>query len=278
MIKLNIIGVPEHFNLPWLGALEAGICRELGIEATWRDYADGTGAMVRALDQGNADLGVLLTEGAVAAIGNGSDLVIVSQFTDSPLIWGIHVDARVGPAEEAAIRGRRYAISRKGSGSHLMSVAHAEARGWPIEALEFVEVGTLEGAVEALRQGRADVFFWEKFMTKPLVDAGVFRRVAEFAAPWPGFVVCATSRTLARRREAVEQLVDAVCDAAEALRQRPDAAQMIARRFGLDVSDAAEWLELTRWSRRCGVDRTMLDRVAAALDELGLVDRRPRFA
>jgi sulfonate transport system substrate-binding protein len=278
MIKINIIGVPEHFNLPWLCLLESGACRELGIEARWRDYAEGTGAMVRALDQGRADVACLLTEGAVAAIGNGSDLEIVSQFTDSPLLWGIHVDARAGPEDEAGVRGMRYAISRKGSGSHLMSVAHARARGWPIEAIEFVEVGTLDGAVEALAQGRAEVFFWEKFMTKPLVTAGVFRRVADFAAPWPGFVVCAPSRILGEHRDAVRQLVNAVCDAAEALRRHPDAASIIARRFGLDASDAAEWLELTRWSRRCAVDRTMLDRVAAALNELDLLARLPRFA
>ena len=45
--------------------------------------------------------------------------------------------------------------------------------------------------------GNADVFFWEKFMTKPLVDAGRFRRVGEFVAPWPAFVVCASNSALA---------------------------------------------------------------------------------
>jgi hypothetical protein len=52
-----------------------------------------------------------------------------------------------------------------------MSFVHArEQAGLPM-ILDFVVVGTLQGAIDALPSGQADVFFWEKFMTKPLVDS-----------------------------------------------------------------------------------------------------------
>ena len=131
--------------------------------------------MAKALREGELDAALLLTEGAVAAIADGAAFKITSLFTDSPLVWGIHVPAASRFRSVAELRGARYAISRQGSGSHLMAFVHARAQGWPVEQLAFVSVGNLAGAVDAFAAGTADVFFWEKFMTKPLVDAGQFR-------------------------------------------------------------------------------------------------------
>ncbi|MFD1079761.1 type 2 periplasmic-binding domain-containing protein, partial [Longispora fulva] len=55
--------------------------------------------------------------------------------------------------------------------------------------LQFEEVGTIEGAIEALKAGKAGYFLWEHFTTKPFVDKGVFRRLADCPTPWPCFVI-----------------------------------------------------------------------------------------
>src|SRR5688572_30158925 len=205
MIQLRIGGVPEHFNLPWHLAREAGRFEHLGIEVAWRDYPGGSGAMAKALREGELDAALLLTEGAVAAVADGVPLAIVSRYTDSPLIWGIHVPAASRFLEVDELEGARYAISRTGSGSHLMAAVHARVQGWPVAGLALVTVGNLEGAVAAFAAGHADVFFWEKFMTKPLVDAGKFRRVGEFTAPWPAFVVCAARSVVGEPRAALDR-------------------------------------------------------------------------
>ncbi|MFK8016311.1 MAG: ABC transporter substrate-binding protein, partial [Gammaproteobacteria bacterium] len=88
---LRIGGVPEHFNLPWRLLLESGDLRRAGIDASWRDFGEGTGSMAAALDNNDIDMAMLLTEGAVAAIAKGGRFRIVSVYTKSPLIWGIHV-------------------------------------------------------------------------------------------------------------------------------------------------------------------------------------------
>jgi ABC-type nitrate/sulfonate/bicarbonate transport system substrate-binding protein len=67
------------------------------------------------------------------------------------------------------------AISRFGSGSHLMAYINAENNGWKRNDLSFEVINNLEGAVNALTKGEADYLMWEHFTTKPLVDRGVFR-------------------------------------------------------------------------------------------------------
>jgi ABC-type nitrate/sulfonate/bicarbonate transport system substrate-binding protein len=273
MIKLRIGGVPEHFNLPWHLALEARRFDALGVEVAWRDYPGGSGAMAKALRDGELDAALLLTEGAVAAVSSEVPLEIVSLYTDSPLVWGIHVPAASRFRTVADLAGARYAISRMGSGSHLMAFVHARAQGWPVEQLELVTVGSLEGAVEAFAAGNADVFLWEKLMTKPLVDEGKFRRIGELTAPWPAFVVCA-ARGLGRdERAALGRAVALVLDEARALRARPDAAPLIARRYGLRAGDVAEWLGTVRWSARVGVAASDVGEACTALGSLGVLPR-----
>lgn len=271
MIQLRIGGVPEHFNLPWHLSAAAGDAERLGIAAEWRDYPDGSGAMAQALRVGDLDAALLLTEGAVAGAATGGGFEIASFYTDSPLIWGIHVPAASQLRVEDDIRGRRYAISRPGSGSHLMAFVHARERGWSVDALELVAVGNLAGAIAAFAAGTADVFFWEKFMTKPLVDDGRFRRVGEFVAPWPAFVLCVATTVTAAQRVALARLFGAVLSQARALAARADAAHVIGTRYGLDPVDVAEWLRATRWSTRCGITPAELEPVTTALSALGLV-------
>jgi sulfonate transport system substrate-binding protein len=271
MINIRIGGVPEHFNLPWHLLLESGEPARLGIAALWQDFPDGSGAMAAALREERIDVAMLLTEGAVAGAAGGG-LKIVSLYTESPLIWGIHVPASSRLESVADIRGKRYAISRRGSGSHLMSFVHARAQGWSPAGVELVVVRDLQGAVDAFGSGAADVFFWEKFMTKPLVDAGRFRRVGEFVAPWPAFVACASLPAVAEKGAAIAALLRQVAAAAARLAGSADGAAQIASRYGLDIRDVRDWLATTRWAARVGVDASRVAPAVDALRELALVD------
>ena len=271
MTLLRIGGVPEHFNWPWHLALGEGAARAAGVDAEWQDFPDGSGAMAQALREQRLDAAMLLTEGAVAGIAAGGGFKIVSVYTVSPLIWGIHVPASSRLRAVADLAGARYAISRRGSGSHLMAFVHARERGWPLDRLELVVVRDLKGAIDAFAQGSADVFFWEKFMTKPLVDDGRFRRVGEFLAPWPAFVVCVADSVDAPRRAALRTLLAAVLAEAQTLAARPDAPAVVGQRYSLEPTDVAEWLRATRWAREVAIKIDDLVQVTAALKNLQLV-------
>lgn len=89
-------GVPEHFNMPWLLGLERRAFVRAGVEVRWRTVPEGTGAMCKLLREGEVDLAMLVTEGAVRDILNGNPSRIISSYVDSPLTWGVHVAAHTG--------------------------------------------------------------------------------------------------------------------------------------------------------------------------------------
>ena len=260
--------MPEHFNLPWHLAIASGGAGVTPVE--WRDYASGTGAMLADLVAGKLDLAVLLTEGAALGLARGLPIVGVSLYTRSPLIWGVHCAPESSFRDLAALAGARFAISRPGSGSHLMSLALALARGWPVAALRFVVVGDLPGAIEAFREDRVDAFLWERFTTEPTVEAGKLRRIGDFVAPWPAWTLCARRAVWEKRREAVMQLFAEVTSAAARLQRNPARASLIAGRYGLRDSAVEAWLARTEWvdgpaapEAALGAARRMLDAAGA---------------
>jgi ABC-type nitrate/sulfonate/bicarbonate transport system substrate-binding protein len=239
--------VPEHFNLPWHLAIESSEAARCGQPVAWADYAAGTGPMLADLAAGSLDLAVLLTEGAARGLALGLPIVAVSLYTTSPLIWGVHVPPRSRFERIADLRGARFAISREGSGSHLMSFALAAEQGWPAAGLEFEIVDDLPGAIEAFRQGRADAFLWEHFTTEPAVSAGHFRRIDDFVGPWPAWVICASRPAWDRHRVAIESLIAIVAATADRLATAPHSIALFAERYELEPQAIEQWLARTHW-------------------------------
>ena len=84
--------------------------------------------------------------------------------------------------------------------------------------MKFEIVGNLTGAREALKNGTAEAFMWEKFTTKPIVDAGEFKRVGESYTPWPCFVIAGREEVLNQSPEAVETLLRVIQEACRTFR------------------------------------------------------------
>jgi sulfonate transport system substrate-binding protein len=244
---IRVGGVPEHFNLPWHLGIESGAFEDAGIPVEWQDYATGTGAMLADLAERKLDVAILLTEGAALGLHRGMPVVATSLYTTTPLIWGVHVPPGLAAEAIDDLRGRRFAISRRGSGSHLMSLGLALERAWPIEQMEFVIVDDLPGAIAAFSAGRAEVFLWEHFTTEPQVEAGVFRRIDDFVAPWPAWVICVAASVWQSQRGRIDSLLGVVAKLAAKLSQRPDRSALIADRYGLRKAAVDEWLSRTAW-------------------------------
>lgn len=258
--SLRAIGVPEHFNLPWYSLAEEA-------RVQWTNVAEGTGAMLNMLQRGETDIALLLTDGAVAGIAKGMPVKIVGCYIQSPLVWGVHVAANAPSMTAEDIVGQRFAISRFGSGSHLMASVYAQSRAWPGQALDFVVVDNLKGARRALPGGEADIFLWEVFTTKPYVDSGEFRLVDTIPTPWPAFVACVredASDDLKARARVL--LADALQRAAQ-LRSAADAEAVFAKRFGLEIDDAAAWLRQTQWSDDGQISDSVIEHTARVLTQ-----------
>ncbi len=273
MKKVRLIGVPEHFNMPWHMAIEEGAFEERGIDLQWTDIPEGTGRMCQMLLENETDLAIILTEGLVKSISEGNPARIVQEYIASPLLWGIHVGAQSRFKSISELKGTRAAISRFGSGSHLMAFINAQNKVWKTEELKFEVIDNLQGAVEALTNGSADYFMWEHFTTKPLVDRGVFRRLDDCPTPWPCFVIAATEKFLAKNKGTLKHILQIINAYTIEFKQIPSIDRTLANRYGQKLEDIEEWLALTRWSQS-HMDPQMLDKVQNTLLNLKLIDQK----
>jgi len=250
MKTINIGGVPEHFNLPWLLTIKNREYRKKGINLIWKDYYGGTGAMNKALRNKDIDLAIILTEGIITDIINGNESKIIQTFIQSPLIWGIHVayGSKYNSIED--LKGKKAAISRFGSGSHLMAYIYAEKNNWNLEKdLKFEVVKNLDGAVESLKNGTADYFLWEKYTTKPLVDSNIFRRIEDFPSPWPCFVIAGRNDFLHNNENDVKTILEIINKTTSEFKNIPNIDKTLANRYNQKLEDIQDWLNITEWSQ-----------------------------
>ena len=273
MTSLKIVGVPEHFNLPWHLCLENGEFEKENIDLQWTDVPEGTGKMCQMLRDGSTDIAVILTEGIIKDIIGGNPSKIVQIYVESPLIWGIHVRAQSNHQSLTDLENTKAAISRLGSGSQLMAYVNAKNQGWNTNELQFEIVNTIDGAVTALINGTADYFMWEHFMTKPLVDKGVFRRLGDCPTPWPCFVIAVREEVLAKHPETITKLLEIINAKTRIFKAISDIDKQLAKTYNQKIEDIKEWLRLTEWSQE-KIDAVLLDRIQNQLVELNIINSK----
>ncbi|CAM1333103.1 substrate-binding domain-containing protein [Tenacibaculum aestuariivivum] len=248
MLDLKVGGVPEHFNYPWYITLKNKEFTNQGINLRWQDFPGGTGAMCKALRSGEVDIAIVLTEGIIKDIINGNPSKITQTFVKSPLIWGIHVGAKSVFKKIADLENATVAISRFGSGSHLMAIVNAHNNGWDIDKLKFKVVGNLQGGIDALTKGEADYFMWEHFTTKPLVDNNTFRRLGDCPTPWPCFVVAVRNEVLENNFEEVKKVLNIINDCTSNFKDTQNIDKILAHRYEQQLEDIQKWLSITEWN------------------------------
>ncbi len=248
MLNLKVGGVPEHFNYPWYLTLKNKEYLKEGINLRWQNFPGGTGAMCKALRNGEVDIAIVLTEGIIKDIINGNPSKITQTFVKSPLIWGIHVGAKSKFKTIEDLEHATIAISRFGSGSHLMAIVNAYNNGWDLDKLKFKVIGNLQGGIDALTNGEADYFMWEHFTTKPLVDNGTFRRLGDCPTPWPCFVVAVRNEVLENNLEEVKTVLDIINSYTEGFKEIEHIDNTLAIRYEQQLVDIQKWLSITEWN------------------------------
>ncbi len=277
MTTIRIAGVPEHFNLPWHLAIENGDFKKDAIDLQWTDVPEGTGKMCQMLRDVSTDIAIILTEGIVKDITAGNPSKIVQVYVETPLIWGIHVASQSKYENLAQLEGTKAAISRIGSGSQLMAYVNAGNQKWDANSMSFEIVNTIDGAVTALTEGTADYFMWERFMTQPLVDKGIFRRIADCPTPWPCFVIAVRDEIINQQPELITKILEVINSNTLNFKSLPNIIEKLAVRFHQKEEDLEKWLALTEWSQN-QLSENVLNNVQNQLLELGIIDKKSTFA
>ena len=274
MKNVRIGGVPEHFNYAWYLALKQGHFKEHNIDVRWKDYFGGSGQMTKALRENEIDMAVILTEGIIKDITEGNPSKIVQIFVESPLIWGIHVAQDSTYKNLSELKGQKAAISRYGSGSHLMAYVNALKLKWNTASdLQFEVVKDLDGAVESLSRKEADYFMWEKFTTKPLVDEKIFRRLGDCPTPWPCFVIAVRDEFILNEKETLQNILKTINTITSSFKEIPQIDRIISERYQQKNEDVKAWLEITEWSQK-NIDPKTVEAIQNQLLKLNIISEK----
>ena len=280
METLKIGGVPEHFNLPWHLAIESKKFEKKGIDLQWETFPGGTGAMCAALRDGSIDAAIILTEGIIKDIIHGNPCKIVKVYVASPLLWGIHVSAPSNFQTVDDLRNAKIAISRYGSGSHLMAKVNAFNNGFELDSLQYEVVKNLEGGIQALSKGQADYFMWEHFTTKPYVDQGIFRRIANVKTPWPCFVMAVRDEVLIEKIEVVKSVIKVINKQLKKFKNplsEEGLDQLLADRYDQKLDDIRAWLAITQWDRKRSVSKKLINEIQNKLVRFRVIEQHVHY-
>jgi ABC-type nitrate/sulfonate/bicarbonate transport system substrate-binding protein len=272
MTGLKIGGVPEHFNLPWRLSIEERLFNTIGLELHWSDMTGGTGQMIKGLQTGSIDIAVLLTEGITKAILEGLDAKITNIYVQSPLRWGVHVPLDSNFSSLSDLENGTFAISRFGSGSHLMALVHANQVGWDASKLKFNVVGDVYGGLWALENHEADGFLWEKFTTKPFVDQGKCKCIGEVVTPWPCFVIAVRTDILIKHANLIHEMSKIVGKRAKQLKEDNESIETFSWRYHLEPSDVKLWLSETNWNYTMDFTKDSFENTISELNQLKLIE------
>lgn len=272
-MKIRVGGVPEHFNFPWILAIEKNLFSAIGIELEWVNCGGGTGEMTNLLRNNEIDVAVLLTEGIVTDIINGNNAKIIHTYVQSPLTWGIHVPYKSTYQKISDLKEKRIAISRYNSGSHLMAYLLAKQEAWNTKNLDFHIIKNINGAVESFNNAQTDVFLWEKFTTAPYCENKTMRRIGEIKTPWPCFSIAANTPFLEKNGVTIKNILSVLFKMIEEMNQweKNKLINSIAKKYNLIETDVEKWLKDVIWIKNITLDEKMIDFVQNTLYELNII-------
>lgn len=273
LTNIRIGGVPEHFNMPIHLINENGTLAKNGISIDWTDFYGGTGQMTKALRNQEVDICILLTEGIITDIIKGNPSKIISEYVLTPLTWGIHTGLNNPLENKGYLFDKQHAISRFGSGSHLISIVNANSKNEIIRPDQFTVINDINGALTSLNKLETDVFYWEKYTTKPYVDAGQIRRIDEYITPWPCFVIAATDDILEKQPEKVDLLLDLIQEQAQHFMHDNSMIPLIAKRYEQQIDDIERWYHSTEWATNSWVSDKMIKSVIFHLHAAEIIEK-----
>eukprot|EP00916_Digyalum_oweni_P020373 GHVL01033927.1.p2 GENE.GHVL01033927.1~~GHVL01033927.1.p2 ORF type:complete len:258 (-),score=48.93 GHVL01033927.1:182-955(-) len=229
--------------------------------------------MMNALKNKEIDLAVVLYEGIVADIVNGSNKKIIATYVKSPLTWGVHTSSSSNLKSIDELKGRTFGVSRMGSGSHLMAVVMALQRGWKND-IKFSIIGNMDGASEAFKRSSIDAFMWEKYTSKHKVDSGEWNIVGEETTPWSCFVVAAREEFLkdstnVENSQKLLEITQSVCK--RIMTDKEEWVKYFADNYKNSIDDARQWLNGVEWACSDNIDLEAIEKIIKYLKEAEII-------
>ena len=113
-------------------------------------------------------------------------------------------------------------------------------------------------------------------MTKPLVDKGIFRRIADCPTPWPCFVIAVRDEILEKQPAIISKILKIINQTTQEFKDIPSIDKTLASNYNQKIEDIQEWLSLTQWSQKA-LSEKMLNKVQNQLFQLKIIDKIGTF-
>ncbi|KAJ3363042.1 hypothetical protein GGF32_004907 [Allomyces javanicus] len=285
--RLVIGGVPEHFNVPLMRAIDQGVFARHGLDVSFKVCHGGTGEQIKLLASGELDCCVALTEGLVSGLVSQPALAnapyrLLGTWVQSPLTWAVAVHP-TSNLTLSTLRGAKIGISRYHSGSHLIPYLHAIRHAWidadlpPFEFTVCKDFATLRSSIA---DRSIDAFLWEVATTQRYFDDATLKHIGNVVPHWPAFSVAVSACAASSGAAVLAGLSDALSDWATL----DDAAKIDAVTAALPAyarKDVTSWLGGVRFqppTRVASVDRAALREIVEMLVSGGVVTRAPEVA
>jgi len=127
----------------------------------------------------------------------------------------------------------------------------------------------MHGAIPSLQNNESQVFFWEKYTTKTLVDNNSIKRISEFITPWSCFQIVASDKALHEKRTEIQGMLKAINFTCKQFMTADNSIEMLLENFDMKPKDALTWFYSTEWNTDFKVSEKMLENVMHSLKKIG---------
>lgn len=295
--EVRIGYVPEHYLLPLHLCTKHGLFPS-SIKITLVPFPSGTGHMITSLRSNEIDLAIGLTEGWVAGLLNPDTYKkspaekgysIVGSWVSTPLRWAIVTGRNrtdINSVDDLR-QHRRVAVSRLGSGSHVMAFVLAQKEGWlhqtktsTLEGLSIAPLGPFKDLRDGVTSSAADFFMWEHFTTKPYFhgEDTPLKKIGEIYTPWPSWHIAASRSKFPEPEsdETLKEIFESFDKGVKSFNEDTDAAiRMLSTgeaQCHYSEEDGREWLKDVQFvdSTR-GVDPGVMSGVVSVLKAASVI-------
>lgn len=263
MTTIRVAYIPEHFSTPLFFAQQQGYYEAAGIKIQFIPVIEGSGRLIKLLNDNEIDIAIGLTEAFVADISKGNDSYnLVGTYVESPLCWAISTGVdRKDITKPDDLQGRKIGVSRIGSGSYVMSFVLGLQnkfstpffKGYPILS----NFKNLRDSVNLKNEDsslNSDAFMWEYFTSKKYYDNNEIKKIGEIYTPWPSWVITVRRDFIDKNKEVVKNFMASVNKGVEYFQKnQAEAANYIATNLDYSHEDASEWLKTVKFNQQIGV-------------------------
>ncbi|KAJ7928912.1 periplasmic binding protein-like II [Mycena leptocephala] len=218
-----------------------------------------------------------LTDPLISGIANGSTAYkLVGSYVSTPLNWAVITGKDAKFKDISDLKGTTIGISRLGSGSQTMAYVMALQQGWPTQDLKFQINNDIRGLIDSVNDGSTSAFMWEKFTTKPFIDAGEARFIGSVPTPWPSWLIAAHPSPTRAPPEALRSFITSLSGYVRAFDSAASRAgpnvEVIKGKFGYPEEDIEAWLKTVAYPEDCLIiPREVITKTLSVLEEAGVV-------